>query len=215
MAVQTIGFIREIVLRLRADIPVLNNRVGYAAEFMALRENYDEFLLPYMFVVPTGTTLVAPLGGDTAIQRVRYNFSTFICVDNSKRNREANELLPHEQVEFIMSRCFFSMINFNPEGIIQSDTIIFAGDFLDEMQHDKLWWQANWYVEHNLTASNPELCPIPDGYVITEVYSRGQVNGLIEQASVEPDYNTRIDGLYEGGDGVVDNDEAINPIEGC
>jgi hypothetical protein len=212
MAANTIGFIREIVAKLRTDIPVLENRVGYAAEFMALRENYDEYKLPYMFVVPTGSTTVGIHGGDTSKQKVRYNFATFICVDNSKRERNTKELLPHEQVEFIMSKCFFSMIGYNPASIIQSDTIIFSGNFLDEMQHNKLWWQANWYVEHVLDISDPSLCP-DDDYVITEVYSRGQVNGLEEIAAVEPDYNTRIDGLFEGGDGVVDNDEAINPIE--
>lgn len=214
MASQTIGFIREIVERLRADIPVLNNRVGYSAEFMALRENFDEVLLPYMFVVPVGDTVSFIHGGDTSKQRVRYNFATFICVDNSKRNQNSEELTAHEQIEFIMSRLFYSLIGYNPEAIVQSDTIIYNGNFLDEMTHDKLWWQANWYVEHVLDISNPELCPQDDEYVITEVWSRGQINGLEPISSDEPDYNTKKDGCFEGGDGVVDNDEATNPFEG-
>lgn len=214
MAIQTIAFIRELVTKARAEIPVLGNRVGYSAEFLALRELYDEYELPYVFIVPIGSTPTFIHGGDTSKQRVRYNFSTFICVDNSNREKNTQELNPHEQIEFIISQLWRSFIGYNPEALIQSDTIIYNGDFLHEMTHEKLWWQVNWYVEHLLDMSNPAYCPEEDPYTIDEVWSRGFINGLEAISSDQPDYNTKIDGCFQGGDGVVDNDEATNPFEG-
>jgi len=202
-----IGLTREIIERVRANVPQFVNRVGGISEFVALREITAELALPYCFVIPIGRKVTEERQGGSNIQKVRLLFSTIVCVDNSQRHKNSKSLTAMEQIEFLFTRMAFAFIGFDPDSIHMSTTITFVEDFLDEMTHARLWWNMVWAVEYYLDLSDPALCP-KDGYVIDTVYSRGFMNGVEAAEDVSEDYNTKDgDGLMQGGDGVVDQDD--------
>lgn len=208
-----IGLTRELIELIRVKIPQFENRVGGVSEFAALREITAELALPYCFVVPIGRKVIADKEGNTSLQKVKFLFSTVLALDNAERNKDTKSLTAMEQVEFLYSKLLYALIGFDPESVFRSSTIMFVEDFIDDMTHKRLWWNIVWAMEYYIDVSNPDLCPADDDYTITTVYSRGYNNGYepdedeTEEDQLE-DYNTKNeDGLMEGGDGVVSEED--------
>lgn len=208
-----IGLTRELIGIVRENVPQFQSRVAGVSEFVALREVNAELGLPYCFIIPIGRKVIQNKEGNTSIQKVRFLFSTVIAVDNTPRNKNGRDLEAMEQVEYLFTRLAYCFVGLDPDSASRSSTIQFVEDFLDDMTHARLWWNAIWALDYYMDVSNPDLCPPDDEFTYTTLYSRGYINGLEPDEAETPveaigDYNTKDpDGLIQGGDGVVSQED--------
>lgn len=92
-------YLTDVILRVRETCPMFKNRVGGTAAFSDVtRDRQANLAVPSCFVVPIGEETIEERKDNQNYIYLREQFSTIVCVDNSKKRTSGRGLSASDTV---------------------------------------------------------------------------------------------------------------------
>lgn len=138
--------LRELVKRIRSECPLLENRVGPAADYSNQLFENTSIPIPHATVIP-----LMENGQDKNgifLQADRQTFAVVVCVENKTRRLEGQDLTPYDSLKAIREQLDAALLNWKPaEQENQIDEMIFAKGYLLKETEARIWYQYEYQTQ--------------------------------------------------------------------